>query len=89
MKPRTEDADSDWPIDPIVVGLRKLRQERKMTRLAVARRIGCSPSHLLRIERGERQPSLYLLRVWCDAFEDEGLVVAVVRRKRKPPDDAV
>lgn len=60
--------DGHYPVDPIVALLRDTRVKRNLKRLAVAERIGCSPSHLAALEHGMYEPKLHILRAWCDVL---------------------
>lgn len=58
----------------IAIRLREIRKSKGLTQSKVALQMGCNPTNIVRIEKGERQPRLEtlirILKVLDSTFED-------------------
>lgn len=54
---------------PLLIDPQKLKQARGLRTLsAAARGVGISPTHLMYLERGEREPSSFVLSKLCKLY---------------------
>lgn len=49
--------------------LRRFREERELTQLDLAARLGATQSFISKCERGERRLDIVELKRWCDAMD--------------------
>jgi transcriptional regulator with XRE-family HTH domain len=57
--------------------MRALRRATGWSVTETARRFGCSPSHISRVERGSSKPSLTLVLFYEEQFKADGLLLSV------------
>jgi len=57
--------------------MRQLRRVAKVSGAEVARRFGCSPSHISRVEHGTARPSRELVQFYEDTFEADGMLLSL------------
>lgn len=57
--------------------MRQLRRVAKVSGAETARRFGCSPSHISRVEHGTSSPSRELVQFYEETFEADGLLLSL------------
>lgn len=77
-------------IDPFIIGnnLRELREQKELTQMELAKKVGVSYDHYAKIEQGMRGMSMKMLFVFMDYYGVDANFILGVEGKEQKQDES-